>query len=86
MFAATELSIPDGAPIETYDRTKAAFGDDVADQTQLAGIDSASIMDGGDDVRIYHYVTLWDVLQQVTTQKAVLPTPVFGEADWKFIG
>lgn len=77
---------PSGAPIETYGRTKAAFGEDVADQTQLAGIDSASIMDGGDDVRIYHYVTLWDVLNQVTTQKAVLPTPVFGEADWKFIG
>lgn len=77
---------PAGAPIETHGSVVSAFGQEFADHTQLAGIDSASVMDGGDDVRVYHYITLWDVLHQVTTKQASLPAVRFDDADWRFIG
>jgi hypothetical protein len=75
-----------GQGIETYDRVKDALGTDYADLTAKAGIDSESVMDGGSDVRIQHYITMWDLLGQLTTKKAATPTPKFGDADWKFIG
>lgn len=75
-----------GKGIETYDRVKTALGQKWADMTNLAGIDSESVMDGGSDVRIHHYITLWDVLGKLTTKKAPVPTPKFGDADWKFVG
>jgi hypothetical protein len=43
-------------------------------------------MDGGSDVRIQHYITMWDVLGQLTSKKASVPTPKLGDADWKFVG
>jgi hypothetical protein len=76
---------PAGKGIETYDRVKALFGKQYADLTSKAGVDSASIMDGGSDVRVQHSVTLWDVLNDITNQKAAVPTPKLGEADWKAV-
>jgi hypothetical protein len=43
-------------------------------------------MDGGKDLRIYHYVTFWDALCNTTAEKAAVPAQKFGHADWKFIG
>lgn len=69
-----------------YDLVAKAFGKDYADQVAKRGdTDYASIMEGGDDVRIQHYVTFWSALAE-TTQKAALPDPKFGYDDWKFIG
>ena len=63
-----------------------AFGKDYADQVAKRGdTDYASVMEGGDDVRIQHYVTFWSALAEAT-QKAALPDPKFGYDDWKFIG
>lgn len=77
---------PAGAGIETYGRVKAMFGTQYADLSAKAGVDSASLMDGGTDVRVQHSVTLWDALNDLTSKKAAVPTPKFGEADWKVIG
>jgi len=73
-----------GKGIETYKRAKQAFGKKFADQTQLAGIDSASVMDGGSDVRIQHYITMWEVLGRITSTVAATPDPKLGYNDWKF--
>lgn len=76
-----------GANATHYGLTQKAFGKKYADQVAKRGdTDYASIMEGGDDVRIQHYVTFWDALCQVTTSKAQAPTPRFGHNDWKFIG
>lgn len=77
---------PAGKGIETYGRVEKMFGTPYADLTAKAGVDSASLMDGGSDVRVQHSVTLWDVLNDITTKKAAVPNPKFGEADWKVIG
>ena len=70
-----------------YALTKKALGEDYADQVAKRGdTDYASIMEGGNDVRIQHYVTFWDALVQTTLTKAAVPTPKFGHDDWKFIG
>jgi hypothetical protein len=75
-----------GQGIETYDRVNTALGTDYADLTAKAGIDSESVMDGGSDVRIQHYITMWDVLGKLTQKKASVPAARFGDADWKFVG
>lgn len=82
-----------GDKTEHYDLVKKAFGKEYADQVARVGgpnkkqtLDSASIMDGGNDVRIQHYVTFWDAMANTTSQKATAPTPKFGHDDWKFIG
>jgi hypothetical protein len=75
-----------GKGIETYDRVKDALGQKWADLTARAGIDSESVMDGGSDVRIQHYITMWDTLGKLTQTKADAPAAKFGDADWKFIG
>lgn len=76
-----------GSPTAThYDLVKKAFGQDYADQVAKRGdTDYASIMEGGNDVRIQHYVTFWSGLCE-TTMKAPVPDPKFGYDDWKFIG
>jgi hypothetical protein len=73
-----------GKGIETYGLTKEALGKDYADLRARAGTDSASVMDGGSDVRVEHYITLWQVLGRITTAKAAVPAAKFGSADWKF--
>jgi len=68
-----------------YDLVKQAFGQDYADQVaKREGTDSASIMEGGDDVRIQHYVTFWKALGDTTRTKPSVPTPRFSLTDWKF--
>lgn len=76
-----------GTPTSThYNLTKKAFGQDYADQVAKRGdTDYASIMEGGDDVRIQHYVTFWAALADTTLQKAPVPTPKFGYNDWRFV-
>jgi outer membrane protein OmpA-like peptidoglycan-associated protein len=69
-----------------YDLVAKALGKDYAEQVAKRNEpDSASIMDGGNDVRIQHYVTLWSALVE-TTLKAADPDPKFGYDDWKFVG
>jgi outer membrane protein OmpA-like peptidoglycan-associated protein len=69
-----------------YDLVKKAFGQDYADQVAKRGdTDYASIMEGGNDVRIQHYVTIWSGFAEATL-KAAVPDPKFGYDDWKFIG
>jgi outer membrane protein OmpA-like peptidoglycan-associated protein len=68
-----------------YDLVKKAFGTDYADQVAKRGdTDYASIMEGGNDVRIQHYVTIWAGLVEAT-KSAALPDPKFGFDDWKFL-
>lgn len=74
-----------GKGIETYGSVKAALGEDYANQRAKAGTDSASVMDGGSDVRVEHYIVMWEVLGQVTAAKAADPLLKFGTADWKFV-
>jgi outer membrane protein OmpA-like peptidoglycan-associated protein len=70
-----------------YDLVVKAFGKEYADQVAKRGdTDYASIMEGGNDVRIQHYVTFWEALCETTLQKAAAPTKRFGYDDWKFIG
>jgi outer membrane protein OmpA-like peptidoglycan-associated protein len=69
-----------------YALVEKAFGKEYAEQVAKRGdTDYASIMEGGSDVRIQHYVTMWSGLCE-TTMKAPLPDPKFGYDDWKFIG
>lgn len=76
-----------GSPNAThFDLVKKAFGQEYADQVAKRGdTDYASIMEGGNDVRLQHYVTFWSGLCE-TTMKAAVPDPKFGYDDWKFIG
>lgn len=75
-----------GRRIDHYGLVRKAFGRKFA---ELVGrqddTDSASIMQGGNEVRIHHYVTIWDALVQTTRRKANMVRPRFGYGDWKFI-
>jgi hypothetical protein len=77
-----------GTPLATHHPlVDKAFGNQYADQVAKRGdTDHASIMDGGNDVRIQHYVTFWSALCDTTLNKAKVPNPRFGYKDWKFIG
>jgi outer membrane protein OmpA-like peptidoglycan-associated protein len=61
-----------------YKLVEEAFGTKVADTfvKRKAGEDSASVMDGGLDVRPYHYVTFWEALGRCTE-------PDLKRTDWK---
>ena len=79
-----------GATTDHYALVKKAFGQKYADKVAKVNVggvtDQESVMEGGSDVRVYHYVTLWDALVKTTLQKAPLPTPKFGYNDWKIDG
>lgn len=68
-----------------YALTMQAFGKQYADVQAKKVADSNSLMNGGNDIRPHHYVTLWDGLSQLTTAAAVPKVP-FTQADWKFKG
>ena len=74
-----------------YDLVKKAFGKEYADIVAKRGASgggttgqSAIVMDVGQDLRIYDYVTFWSALAETTLNKAASPTPRFGYEDWKF--
>jgi hypothetical protein len=66
-----------------YALTMSAFGKDYADVQARRVADSASLMNGGRDIRPHHYVTLWDGLAQLTSAAAFPKTP-FTNTDWQF--
>jgi outer membrane protein OmpA-like peptidoglycan-associated protein len=68
-----------------YGLVKKALGQDYADEVAKVGDASASVMEGGNDVRIQHYVTFWDALVTASGQAAA-PTKKFTHDDWKFSG
>lgn len=75
-----------GNKLDHYGLVEKAFGKHYAEQVgRQDDTDSASLMNGGDQLRIHHYVTIWDALVQTTLSKATLPTPRFGYKDWKFV-
>lgn len=75
-----------GPLAEHHDLVAKAFGKEYADQVAKAGdTDYGSVMEGGSDVRIQHYVTFWQGLVE-STLKGATPDPKFGWDDWKFIG
>ncbi len=74
-----------GDQTDHYALTMQAFGKNYADVQAKMVADSASLMNGGNDIRPHHYVTFWDGLSQMT-QTAAVPVPPFGQADWKFEG
>jgi outer membrane protein OmpA-like peptidoglycan-associated protein len=75
-----------GPLAEHHDLVAKAFGKEYADQVAKAGdTDYASVMEGGNDVRIQHYVTFWEGLVKAT-ETAAVPDPKFTYDDWKFIG
>ena len=72
---------------DTYDLNKKAFGEDYAEQTgqlfESMDVGSASLMEGGSELRAQHYVTIWDAFVQ-TAAKADVPNTKFTHDDWKF--
>jgi outer membrane protein OmpA-like peptidoglycan-associated protein len=72
-----------GDPTSHYVLTMQAFGKDYADVQAKKVADSASLMNGGNDIRPHHYVTFWDGLAQLT-QAAAAPKIPFTQGDWKF--
>jgi outer membrane protein OmpA-like peptidoglycan-associated protein len=87
-----EYQTPSSPALTThYDLVKKAFGQKYADLVAKRGASgggttgqSANVMDVGQDVRIYDYVTFWSALAETTLTKAAVPTPKFGYDDWKF--
>lgn len=69
-----------------HDLVSKMYGKKFADLTNTIGnADSASVMYAGDDVRSYHYVTMWKTLYDLTAA-APAPKPPLGWQDWKIIG
>jgi outer membrane protein OmpA-like peptidoglycan-associated protein len=61
------------------------FGNEYADQTVKRGdVGSAAVMHFGEDVRIHHYVTMWDALARATAA-APVPVPPLAHDDWKLL-
>jgi outer membrane protein OmpA-like peptidoglycan-associated protein len=71
---------------EHYKLIEMAFGEKYAKQvSKISGSSSASIMHGGNDVRIHHYVTFWEALYQITEAAAIPKKEPLGQKDWKFV-
>lgn len=73
-----------GNNLRTHARLVAAFGQDYADQVGKVTPNTASIMHGGDQVRVQHYIHFWDTLILTSNLHATAPAKKFGDADWKF--
>ncbi|MGE5594619.1 MAG: DUF4157 domain-containing protein [Hyphomicrobiales bacterium] len=72
---------------DTYDLNKKAFGKEYAQQTgqlfESMDVGSASLMEGGSELRAQHYVTIWDAFVR-TAAKATPPAGgAFTHDDWK---
>lgn len=75
-----------GDKLRTYDRLVKAFGQDYADMVGKVTPSTASIMHGGDQVRVQHYIHFWDTLILVSNLHATAPATKFADADWKING
>jgi hypothetical protein len=75
-----------GDKLRTYDRLVKAFGQDYADQVGKVTPSTASIMHGGNQVRVQHYIHFWDTLILTSNLHGSAPTKKFGDADWKING
>ncbi len=54
--------------------------------TKVDPLQSASVMYSGNEVRVYHYVTLWQALYNTAATAGNQPVPAFTFNDWKVIG
>jgi hypothetical protein len=69
---------------ETYGKGKEGkLGEEV---TSVLPLSSASVMESGNEVRPYHYVTLWQALYDTAAKAANQPTPPLTWKDWKVSG
>ena len=75
-----------GDKLRTYDRILAAFGQEYADTVGKVTDSTASIMHGGSQVRVQHYVHFWDTLIMTSNLNAKAPKTKFGDPDWKIRG
>lgn len=73
-----------GDKLSTYDRLDKAFGSDYANAAGRVTSDSASLMEGGSQVRMQHYIHFWDTLIALSNLHPTAPKTKFGDADWKF--
>lgn len=69
---------------ETYGKgSEGKLGEEVTSVLPMA---SASVMESGNEVRPYHYVTLWQALYDTAANAASQPVPPFTWKDWKVSG
>jgi outer membrane protein OmpA-like peptidoglycan-associated protein len=54
--------------------------------TKVDPLSSASVMESGNEVRPYHYVTLWQALYDTAAKGGNQPMPAFTWKDWKVVG
>ena len=54
--------------------------------TKVDPLSSASVMESGNEVRVAHYVTLWQALYDTAAKAPLQPVPPFTFKDWKVIG
>ncbi len=73
-----------GDKLSTYDRLDKAFGTPYAEAAGRVTTDSASLMEGGNQVRMQHYIHFWDTLIALSNLHPTAPKTKFGDADWKF--
>lgn len=59
------------------------YADEVSKKDPL---ESASVMYSGNEVRVYHYVTMWQALFNTAAKAAKQPATPFTFKDWKVIG
>ena len=62
---------------------KNKYADEVS---KVDPLQSGSVMYSGDEVRVYHYVTMWQGLYNTAEKAAKQPAPKFSFKDWKVIG
>ena len=85
---ANDLTRGSGTKVSHHALLRNSLGDDYADRvgTRDAATDyRQSLMQSGGDVRVEHYVTMWDALVQAAAM-AAKPTTKFTHAEWKLIG
>jgi hypothetical protein len=62
---------------------KNKYADEV---TKVDPLSSASVMESGNEIRVYHYVTMWQALYDTAAKAPKQPAPPFTWKDWKVIG
>lgn len=54
--------------------------------TKVDPLSSASVMESGNEIRVYHYVTMWQALYDTAAKASKQPATPFTWKDWKVIG